>query len=80
MLSPFSAETRALRAVVRTRTDLVDQRTAAVNQLAACLDAFWPGAKTIFADPASPIALAFLERYPTRPRPPTSPNGAWPRS
>jgi transposase len=64
-LTPFSPQTRALRAVVRTRGDLVDQRVAATNQLAACLDAFWPGAKAIFADLASEIALAFLARYPT---------------
>jgi transposase len=65
VLAPFSAETRALRAVVRTRTDLIDQRVAASNQLAACLDAFWPGAKVVFAELASPIALDFLARYPT---------------
>jgi transposase len=65
VLQPFSAETRALRAVVRTRDDLVDQRVAATNQLAACLDAFWPGAKAVFADVESPIALDFLTRYPT---------------
>jgi hypothetical protein len=46
--------------VVRTREDLVDQRVTATNQLGACLDAFWPGAKGIFADLASPIALDFL--------------------
>jgi len=65
VLQPFSAQTRALRAVVRTRDDLVDQRVAATNQLAACLDAFWPGAKAVFADVESPIALDFLTRYPT---------------
>jgi transposase len=65
VLQPFSAETRALRAVARTRDDLVDQRVAATNQLGACLDGFWPGAKGIFADLASPIALDFLARYPT---------------
>jgi transposase len=65
VLQPFSPETRALRAVVRTREDLVDQRVAAGNQLRACLEAFWPGAAVIFADVTSPIALAFLERYPT---------------
>jgi transposase len=65
MLSPFSEETRALRAVVRARDDLVEQRVAAHNQLEACLDAFWPGAKALFADITSAIALAFLERYPT---------------
>jgi transposase len=65
VLAPFSAETRALRAVVRTREDLVDQRVAAANQLGACLEGFWPGAKGIFADLASPITLDFLARYPT---------------
>jgi transposase len=65
VLASFSPETRALRAVVRTRDDLVDQRVAASNQLGACLEAFWPGAKAIFADLASPITLDFLARYPT---------------
>ena len=65
VLTPFSAETRALRAVVRTREDLVDQRVAVTNQLDACLEAFWPGAKVVFADLHSPIALDFLARYPT---------------
>jgi transposase len=61
----YSAQTKALRIVVRTRDDLVNMRVAAANQLAALLDAFWPGAKAIFADIASPIALTFLTRYPT---------------
>jgi len=61
----YSAETKALRTVVRTRDDLVQMRVAATNQLAALLDAHWPGAKAIFADIESPIALAFLTRYPT---------------
>jgi transposase len=64
-LLPFSDHTRALRSVVRARDDLVDHRVAANNQLEACLDAFWPGAKVIFADVCSQIALDFLERYPT---------------
>lgn len=63
--APYSDETKALRTVVRTRTDLVDMRVAATNQLAALLDAHWPGAKTVFADVESPISLAFLTRYPT---------------
>lgn len=65
VVAPFSEQTRALRAVVRARDDLVEQRVAAHNQLEACLDAFWPGAKALFADICSEIALAFLERYPT---------------
>lgn len=63
--APYSDQTRALRAVVRTRDDLVDMRVAAANQLAALLDAHWPGAKAVFADVESPISLAFLARYPT---------------
>jgi transposase len=64
-IQPFSAHTMALRTVVRTSDDLVDTRVAATNQLAALLDAHWPGAKAIFAGVESPIALAFLTRYPT---------------
>ncbi|HKS98716.1 MAG TPA: IS110 family transposase, partial [Rugosimonospora sp.] len=62
---PYSGPTKALRALTRTRGDLVDARVAAVNQLAALLDAHWPGAKAIFASLSSMIALAFLTKYPT---------------
>jgi transposase len=65
LATPYTAQTKALRTVVRTRGDLVDLRTATTNQLAALLDTHWPGAKAIFADVESPIALAFLTRYPT---------------
>lgn len=63
-LQPLADETRALRALVRGRDDLVAQRVALTNQLRALLERFWPGAAVIFADVASPIALAFLSRYP----------------
>lgn len=64
-LRPASDEVRALRALVRTRDDLVAERVAIANQLHSLLDSFWPGAGAIFADLHSPIALAFLKRYPT---------------
>jgi transposase len=64
-LRPLSDETRALRALVRGRDDLVGQRVALANQLRALLERFWPGAAAIFAEIDSPIALAFLARYPT---------------
>ncbi|MHC4862330.1 MAG: IS110 family RNA-guided transposase [Planctomycetota bacterium] len=64
-LRPASDEIRALRASVRTRDDLVAERVALANQLRALLETFWPGAAVVFADVDSPIALAFLERYPT---------------
>jgi transposase len=65
LLCPPSDETRALRALVRTRDDLVATRVALANQLRALLESFWAGAAAIFADVDSPIALAFLARFPT---------------
>jgi transposase len=65
LLEPDSDETKALRALTRTREDLVEQKVALANQLRAQLDAFWPGARRVFADVDSPIGLAFLERYPS---------------
>jgi transposase len=64
-LQPLSDDTRALRALVRARDDLVVHRVALANQLRAVLERVWPGAAGIFADIDSPIALAFLLRYPT---------------
>jgi transposase len=64
-LAPSSDETLALRALVRTREDLVAARVRLANQLRAHLDAAWPGAARIFADIDSPIALCFLARYPS---------------
>lgn len=64
-LSPQSDAIKALRALVRGRDDLVASRVGLANQLRALLESFWPGAAGLFADIASPIALAFLERYPT---------------
>ncbi|MFD0653104.1 IS110 family transposase [Streptomyces malaysiensis subsp. malaysiensis] len=62
---PFSAHTRALRTIVRTRDDVVHLRVRATNMLASLLDVFWPGARHLFKDVESPIALEFLTRYPT---------------
>jgi transposase len=63
--APYSGQATALRTVTRTRGDLVDTRVATANQLTALLEAHWPGASVIFADIDTPIALAFLARYPT---------------
>jgi len=64
-LSPQSDEIRALRALVRGRDDLLASRVALANQLRSLLQSFWPGAAEVFADLDSPIALAFIKRYPT---------------
>ena len=66
---------RRARAVRRRDTRAADARAYPggarrrachlANQLRAQLEAFWPGAERIFADVDSPIALAFLQRYPS---------------
>ena len=58
-------EIKALQALVRGRDDLVASRVQLANQLRTLLESFWPGAAAVFADIDSPIALAFVERYPT---------------
>jgi transposase len=65
VLEPDSDETKALRAVVRAREDLVGARVALANQLRAELERFWPGPVGLFSDLDSPISLAFLARYPS---------------
>jgi transposase len=64
-LTPQSDAIKALRALVRTRDDLVAERIALANQLRSLLESFWPGAASVFRDIDSPIALAFVRRYPT---------------
>ena len=64
-LRPCSDEIKALRALVRGRDDLVAERVCLANRLRSLLEGFWPGAAAVFADIDSPIALAFVQRYPT---------------
>ena len=64
-LAPQSDEIRALRTLVRSRDDLVATRVQLANQLRSLLQSYWAGAAEVFADVDSPIALAFIERYPT---------------
>jgi len=64
-LKPQSDAIRALRAMVRTGDDLVATRVQLANPLRSLLESFWPGAAVVFAAIDSPIALAFIQRYPT---------------
>lgn len=64
-LTPQSEPIKALRAWVRTREDLLGERIALANQLRSLLESFWPGPAKLFCELDSPIALAFLRRYPT---------------
>jgi transposase len=64
-LTRDSAVTIGLRALVRARQDLVEVRVGLVNQLRATLELAFPGAVGLFFDLHSPIARAFLRRFPT---------------
>jgi transposase len=67
-LVPDGSATKGLRALTRTRKDLVEARVALTNQLEAQLHVCFPGAVGLFADLHSPVAAAFLRRYPTASR------------
>lgn len=58
--------TQALRASVRARLGLVENRVAIANQLRAHLQVALPGAVGLFSDLDSPISLSFLERFTTQ--------------
>ena len=65
VLEPDLDETKALRALVRARENLVGARVALANQLRSELERFWPGPIGVFCDLDRPISLAFLARYPS---------------
>jgi transposase len=64
-LTRDTAQTVGLRALVRARQDLVEIRVGLVNQLRHTLELAFPGAVGLFFDLHSPIARAFLRRFPT---------------
>jgi transposase len=64
-LRPDTEPTRALRALCRSRKDLVETRVQVIGQLCANLELAFPGAIGLFTKPASGISLAFLRRFPT---------------
>jgi transposase len=64
-LRPDTGQTRALRALCRSRKDLVETRVQVLGQLRANLELAFPGAIGLFTKPSSAISLAFLRRFPT---------------
>jgi transposase len=65
-LTRDSEATAVLRALSRTRKQLVQARVSLVNQLLAQLERVFPGAIGLFARLGSDVAIAFLRRYPTQ--------------
>jgi transposase len=66
-LSQDSEATQVLRALSRTRKQLVESRVGLTNQLRALLERVFPAAVGLFARLDSDVAIAFLRRYPTQP-------------
>src|SRR3954463_2359806 len=64
-LTRDSAPTVGRRAWGPARQDLVEIRVGLVNQLRATLELAFPAAVGLFCDLHSPIARAFLRRFPT---------------
>ena len=65
VLAPTLPETVHLRQLCRGRGSQFTARLVAADQLRALLDHHWPGPGHVFDRVDSPIALAFLARYPT---------------
>lgn len=64
-LEPLDVATAEIQALSRMRSDHLEAKVAATNQLTALLARHWPGAGVIFGRLNSKIALAFLDDYPT---------------
>lgn len=64
-LVPDSPLVQELKALTRDQDTLVQGQTRLLNQLTACLKAYYPAALELFGKLAQPVTLAFLQRYPT---------------
>jgi transposase len=64
-LEPDSPLVQELKLLTRDQDTLVHLQTRLVNQLTACLKAYYPCALTLFAKLQQGATLAFLRRYPT---------------
>jgi transposase len=64
-LSPESELIQELKEVTRDQDALVRMHTRLLNQLTACLKAYYPVALTLFSTRNQPTTLAFLRQFPT---------------
>ncbi|HEU5378435.1 MAG TPA: IS110 family transposase [Ktedonobacteraceae bacterium] len=64
-LEPDSPQIAELKALTRDQDALVQMQTRLVNQLTACLKAYYPVALTLFTKLQQPSTLLFLQAYPT---------------
>jgi transposase len=67
-LRPDDEQTRKLKALVESRRQLVDEKTAKTNQMTAHLKLCFPQVLEWFDEAGSPLVLDFLRRWPTLPQ------------
>ena len=64
-LLPQDEATATLSALCRDEMGLIEQRTALVNQLIACLREYYPCALELFDDWTQPVAWSLVREFPT---------------
>jgi transposase len=64
-LNPDNEQIQELKTLTRDQDGLVRMQTRLVNQLTACLKAYYPVALEMFGKLQQPSTLAFLRAYPT---------------
>ena len=64
-LQPDSALVAELKGLTRDQDALIEMQTRLVNQLTACLKAYYPVALELFAKVQQRSTLVFLQTYPT---------------
>lgn len=64
-LNPDSEQIQELKTLTRDQEALIQMQTRLVNQLTACLKAYYPVALEVFGKLHQPSTLAFLRAYPT---------------
>jgi len=64
-LAPASPLVQELQMLTRDQDGLIQGQTRLVNQLTACLKAYYPVALDLFTKLQQPLTLAFLQAYPT---------------
>lgn len=66
-LHPDSEQIQELKTLTRDQDALIQMQTRLVNQLTACLKAYYPVALELFGKLHQPSTLKFLRAYPTLP-------------
>ena len=64
-LNPDSEQIQELKTLTRDQDGLIQMQTRLVNQLTACLKAYYPVVLDLFGKLHQPSTLAFLRAYPT---------------